>query len=81
MERRTKPALGPAYTEARELLENKWLERYFAEHKASLTAAWLAASTTDERERLHAQVIAVEEFREKLYAIATKRAQYGDAAG
>jgi hypothetical protein len=58
--------------EAEGLPDNRWLRAFFDEHEAELTGAWKAAPSVEERERLHAQVRALNDFKGSLYAAAKR---------
>lgn len=60
--------------EAREIHENGTLREIFDERAASIRSAWEAAQTVEQREQCHADIRALNELKDAIYAAATARA-------
>lgn len=58
--------------DAAELLDNRALALFFDTHRGQLIEQWEAAETLEQRERLHAQVRALTDFKGALYAAAKR---------
>lgn len=60
--------------EAREINENGTLRVLFEEREAAIRSAWAAAPTVEQREACHADIRALNELKDYIYAAATSRA-------
>lgn len=59
--------------QAQALQSSELLTEIFDELRADLVDKWVAATTTDKRERMHAEVTSLTELKARIYAAATAR--------
>jgi hypothetical protein len=61
--------------EAREISDNGTLRVIFDERAADIRSKWESSRTIDERETCHADIRALNELKDAIYAAATARAE------